>query len=280
MARTAVPQPLSRYALPALVALGAALLLIVAPVVTLVVRSLRDDEGWTLVNYRRLFTVSEEANLQVTPVHALGLSWRIAVDAAVIAIVLGLIVAIVVSRRPASPAGRRVLGVLDAIFMLPLGISAVTVGFGFLIALDRPPLDLRTSPWLVPIAQALVALPLVVRTVTPALRSVDPRQREAARTLGAGAVRSFLTVELPVLLRPALAAFGFALAVSMGEFGATSFLARAQSPTLPVVIYQLMGRPSGLNFGMAFAASVVLAAVTAVVMTVVERLGVASTGAT
>ena len=73
--------------------------------------------------------------------------------------------------------------------MLPLGVSAVTLGFGFLITLDQPPLDLRDSPLLVPIAQALVALPLVVRTLAPVLGGVDDRQRQAAASLGAGPLR-------------------------------------------------------------------------------------------
>ena len=76
-------------------------------------------------------------------------------------------VAFLVSR----PAGGRGTGVLDGLFMLPLGVSAVTVGFGFLITLDRPPLDLRSSALLIPIAQAMVALPLVVRTVGPGARA-------------------------------------------------------------------------------------------------------------
>ena len=75
--------------------------------------------------------------------------------------------------------------------MLPLGVSAVTLGFGFLITLDRPPLDLRDSPLLVPIAQALVALPLVVRTLAPVLAGIDDRQRQAAASLGAGPLRAF-----------------------------------------------------------------------------------------
>jgi thiamine transport system permease protein len=80
------------------------------------------------------------------------------------------------------------------------------------------------------------------------------------------------TVDLPTVWRPLLAATGFAFAVSLGEFGATSFLARADHPTLPVVIYRLLGHPGADNFGMAMAASVVLAAATAVVTLGVERL--------
>jgi thiamine transport system permease protein len=162
--------------------------------------------------------------------------------------------------------------------MLPLGVSAVTLGFGFLVTLDRPPLDLRSSALLVPVAQALVALPLVVRTLAPVLRSVDPRLRQAAASLGASPVRVVVTVDLPTLWRPLLAATGFAFAVSLGEFGATSFLARPDRPTLPVVIYQLVSRPGETSFGMALAASVVLGLVTVAVMGLVERLRLGSAG--
>jgi thiamine transport system permease protein len=169
--------------------------------------------------------------------------------------------------------------VLDGVFMLPLGVSAVTVGFGFLITLDRPPFDLRSSTALIPIAQAMVALPLVVRTVAPVLGSIDDRQRQAAASLGAGPLRVLSTVDLPVAWRGLLAAAGFAFAVSLGEFGATSFLARDDNPTLPVVIYRLIGHPGAENFGMAMAASVVLAVTTTGVMLVVQRLRVGSMGA-
>jgi thiamine transport system permease protein len=76
-----------------------------------------------------------------------------------------------------------------------------------------------------------------------------------------------------------VAATGFAFAVSLGEFGATSFLSRDDNPTLPVVIFRLIGRPGAENFGMALAASVVLAAATGLVMLVVERFRVGSVGA-
>ena len=88
-----------------------------------------------------------------------------------------------------------------------------------------------------------------------------------------------LSVDLPVLWRPLLAATGFAFAVSLGEFGATSFLARPERPTLPVVIYQLICRPGEQNFGMALAASVVLGVLIVAVMAVVERLRLGSVGA-
>ena len=82
-----------------------------------------------------------------------------------------------------------------------------------------------------------------------------------------------------MLWRPLLAAAGFAFAVSLGEFGATSFLARPDRPTLPVLIYQLASRPGEQSFGMALAASVVLCVVAVAVTALVERLRLGSVGA-
>jgi thiamine transport system permease protein len=263
---------------PALTVTGLVVAFLAMPILALVARSLRDRGGWTLDNYGSLGTTGEGTALLVPVWTALENSLRTAVDATVLALSLGLAVAFLVSRPARGRTQRRGRALLDGLFMLPLGVSAVTIGFGFLITLDRPPLDLRSSPVLVPIAQAMVALPLVVRTLVPVLRSIDPRQRQAAATLGASPLRTLLVVDLPAAWRPALAAAGFAFAVSLGEFGATSFLARSDRPTLPVVIYQLISRPGAENFGMALAASVILGVVTVTVMGAVERLRVGSMG--
>ena len=271
----------SRQDLPVLAVTAGVLAFLVLPLASLVYRSLRVDDGWSLENYRRLATAGDGGALLVPVVDAIKSSWSIAVDATVLAVTLGVAVAVVVSYRPGGQVSgkrKRRIAVLDAVFMLPLGISAVTVGFGFLVTLNRPPLDLRDSQILIPIAQALVALPLVVRTVAPALAAIDDKQRQAAASLGAGRLNIIRTVDLPIIWRPLLAATGFAFAVSLGEFGATSFLARPANPTLPVVIYQLIGHPGGQNFGMALAASVLLAAMTAAVMAAVEALRVGSVG--
>ena len=240
--------------------------LLVAPMAVLVMRSLQRDGAWTLANYTDLGTTGGRSALLVTVWEAAANSVSVAVAAAAIALTLGVAVCLVVSRRPRSRALARVITGLDAAFMLPLGVSAVTVGFGFLITLARPPLALTRSWWILPLAQAVVAVPLVVRTLLPALRAIDPRQREAAAALGAGPGRVLLTVDGPQLLRAGGLAAGFALATSLGEFGATSFLARPQEPTLPVVVYRLIGSPGSQNQGMALAGGVVLAVGSAVVM--------------
>ena len=264
---------------PALAATTVVLAAVALPILTLVSGSLQVGDDWGLANYRALTTAGDEQALLVPVTAALATSLRTAVDATWMALLLGGLVSLIVTRRSRSVAERRVRSVLDGFFMLPLGVSAVTLGFGFLITLDRPPVDLRDSPLLVPLAQALVALPLVVRTLAPVLAAVDDRQRQAAASLGASPLRALVTVDLPVVWKPVLAASGFAFAASLGEFGATSFLARVDTPTVPVVIFRLLGHPGEMNYGMALAASVVLATATAVVMLAVERLRVPSVGA-
>jgi len=210
------------------------------------------------------------STLFVEPVHAIANSLRFAVAATVIAVVVGGCAAFALAwshRRG-----------LDTLVSLPLGVSAVTVGFGFLIALDDAPLDLRDSWWLVPIAQALVAVPFVVRVMSPVLRAIDPRLRDAAATLGASPARVWREVDLPIVARAALVAAGFAFAISLGEFGATVFIVRPDEPTLPVLVYRLLGQPGPLNFGGAMAASVILMALTAVAILGIERFRAGTVG--
>jgi thiamine transport system permease protein len=130
----------------------------------------------------------------------------------------------------------------------------------------------------VPIAQALVAIPFVVRLTTPVLRAIDPRLREVAATLGASPRRVWREVDLPIGARALAVAGGFAFAIALGEFGATVFLARPDRPTLPVVIYRLLGQPGAATFGAAMAASAILLVLAAVSLVVVERARVADTG--
>jgi thiamine transport system permease protein len=250
--------------------LAAMALLLGGPIAVLVERSLHTPTGYGIGFYRALDELHRGSTLFVSPISAIGTSLRYAVLATVLAVVVGGCAAIVLTRR----RGRA----LDAIVSLPLGVSAVTVGFGFLIALDEPPLDLRTSWLLVPIAQALIAVPFVVRVTTPVLRAIDPRLREAAATLGAPPARVWREVDLPIVARAALVAAGFAFAISLGEFGATIFIVRPTSPTLPVLIYRLLGQPGPLNFGAAMAASVILMAITALAILGIERFRVGSVG--
>ncbi len=162
--------------------------------------------------------------------------------------------------------------------MLPLGTSAVTLGFGYIIALDQPPLNLRASPWLLPLAHTLVAFPFVVRSLLPALRGMDPHWREAAGMLGASPARVIREIDLPIVARALLVGAVFAFTVSVGEFGATLLIARPTFPTMPVVIYRLLGAQGALNQGQGLAMSTLLMLVCAVGFILIERFRVGDIG--
>ncbi|WP_411293649.1 ABC transporter permease [Streptomyces kunmingensis] len=240
--------------------------LVLLPLGVLVQRSLDAPDGYGFAYYRAL-TDSDGGTFLVAPINAVWNSLEYALAATGIALVIGGLAAAALTRR----AGRLVRG-FDALLMLPLGVSAVTVGFGFLITLDKPPLDLRASWILVPLAQALVGVPFVVRTMLPVLRAVDGRLREAAAVLGASPLRAWREVDLPMVRRALLVAAGFAFAVSLGEFGATVFIARPDNPTLPVAVARLLGRAGDLNYGQAMALSTVLMVVCAVSLLLLERM--------
>ncbi|UZI33580.1 ABC transporter permease [Streptomyces sp. VB1] len=255
-----------------------ALLLILLPLGVLVERSFDGADGadgaagsggYGFGYYRALQSAGSggSSTFLVPPLEAVGNSLRYALVATLIALVVGGLAAAALTRR----AGPLVRG-FDALLMLPLGVSAVTVGFGFLITLDEPPLDLRTSWVLVPLAQALVGVPFVVRTMLPVLRAVDDRLREAAAVLGASPLRAWREVDLPLVRRAVLVAAGFAFAVSLGEFGATVFIARPDNPTLPVAVARLLGRSGELNYGQAMALSTILMLVCAVSLLLLERI--------
>jgi thiamine transport system permease protein len=156
--------------------------------------------------------------------------------------------------------------------MLPLGASAVTLGLGFIITFNRPPLRLLDSPWLIPLAHTMVALPFVIRTLQPALASIPDRLRDAASSLGASPFRAWLAVDWPIIWRASLGAATFAFTVSLGEFGATALLTRPEYPTIPIAIYRFLSQPGGLNYGQAMAMATFLMVLATVGILFIERL--------
>jgi thiamine transport system permease protein len=247
--------------------------LLAAPLLVLIERSFSVGDRYGTAHYRALFSASADTILAVPPWLAIRNSVGFAIAAALVALLVGgLAAAAAVSGH--GPLARFV----DNSLMVPLGTSAVTIGFGFLIALNRPPVDLRGSPLLIPLAQALIATPFVVRTLLPVLRSIDHRLREAAATLGATPRRVWREVDLPIVGRAFLVAAGFSFAIAVGEFGATVFVARAQFPTMPVAIFRSLGRPGAANFGQAMAMSTILMVVTATALLLIDRLRVGQVG--
>ena len=236
------------------------------PMAALVVKSLVFEGHFSLAFYRELFHNTSGSLFYVSPVRAVSNSLVFGAATLAMAVVVGVCAAVAVHRNR-----DRFGAILDPIFMLPLSTSAVTLGFGIIITLDRPPLNLRTSVMLVPIAHTLVAFPFVVRSVLPAISSIPPSLREAAALLGAMPSRVWLYVDLPIMARAVTAGAVFAFTMSLGEFGATLFIARPEMATMPVAIYRFLGQPGAMNYGQAMAVSSMLMGVTAVGFFFIER---------
>ena len=257
------PRGRERFTVGAVLAVTAVFL--GGPMLVLAITSLRVGGDWSLASYRALGSSSATDTLFVPAWDAIRNSIVFASAAALIAVTVGGLAAVTIASRPG-----RATRAMDTLLMLPLGTSAVTIGFGFLVALDRWPVDLRAKTILVPLAQAVVAIPFVIRAVIPALRSIDPRLREAAAVLGASPRRVWREVDFPITLQAFAVGFGFAMAVSLGEFGATSFVVRPDAPTIPIAISRFLSRPGALNIGQAMAMSTVLMVVTGLVVLAIE----------
>jgi len=258
------------------------LVLLGAPLLALALRSLTAPapaaEGGAAaltLEYYRLLPVNQTRSLFfVPPLTAIRNSLLFALAATTLALLIGVPAAYLLVRRP-TPHGRRASGgsgLLDALFMLPLGTSAVTLGLGYIVALGPLPFSPLRSPLLIPVAHALLAFPFVVRGLLPALRGLDPRLREAARGLGASPLRVLREIDLPLLFPALLVGTVFALTVSMGEFGATLLLYRPEYPTIPVVIYRFLGQPGASNYGQALALSTILMLLTGLCFILLERV--------
>ncbi len=252
-------------------AVGGAFAIVAVPLVALVERSLRPAgaDGYSLDAWRSLGAAEIRPGLRISvdPLDAIRTSATTALWATAFAVLLGAAATIAITALGRS--GRA----LDTGLMLPLGTSAVTIGFGMLITFDTPPVDWRSSWWLVPIGHALVAVPFVVRSTLGVARSIDPDLRAAAATLGAPPVRAWTTAVLPALRRPIATGAGLAAAISLGEFGATSFLSRSGEETLPIAIERLLGRTGRLFQAQAFALSTILAAATVAIVIAVDAVG-------
>jgi thiamine transport system permease protein len=257
--------------------------LLTAPLAALALRSvarLEPDRGgqavkpsFTLNFYRELGINRRSSIAYVPPVTAIGVSLGYAVATVALSLALGLPAAWALARDASSLYSR----ILDPLLMLPLGTSAVTLGLGFIVALG-PPLNLRASPVLVPLAHTLVAFPFVVRSLTPALRSIRPRLHQAAAVLGASPRQAARRIDLPLVGRALLVAATFAFTISLGEFGATAMIYRPEYPTVPVAIYRFISRPGDLNYGQGLALSTILMLVCAGGMLAIERFRIADVG--
>ena len=252
-------------------------ILFVSPILSLVSRSFVTFEaargergeyetGFTTRYYTELFQNRTGSIFYANPLAAIRNSLVYSVITMVIATSMGLLSAYALSRSGKFTRW------LEPLFMLPLGASAVILGLGFLITFNHAPWTSGTFPILIPIAHSLIALPFVVRTILPAIQGIPNSLREAASVMGAKPFKVFLEIDLPILLRAVIVSLAFSFTISLGEFGASSFLANARTPTIPVTIFRYISQPGALNYGQALAMSTLLLLTSAVGSLLIEKI--------
>lgn len=224
--------------------------------------------GLTTTYYTELFINRRGSVFYVPPIQAATNSLLYAGATVFLSLLLGFPAASALAKPT------RLEKILDPILILPLGVSAVTLGLGFIISFGR----LLTNPFLVPLVHTLVALPFVIRTLQPAIASIPERLRQAAASLGASPLRVWQNVDWQILRRATLGAATFAFTISLGEFGATLLIARPDYPTIPVAIGRFLSQPGGLNFGQAMAMATLLLILTTISILVIEKLRLPGTG--
>jgi 2-aminoethylphosphonate transport system permease protein len=182
---------------------------------------------------------------------SLSVSLQTALIAGGLALMLGTWAALAAREAPAWLS--RVTG---AVFHLPIAVPSVAIGLGLLIAFNSRPLLLGGTRWIVILAHAVLVLAFSFSAVSAALDRLDPAYRQAAESLGAGQFRVLVRITLPLLLPALGAAAGLAVALSMGELGATVMVYPATWKTLPVTLFALTDR--GLAFQAAACTTILL----------------------
>lgn len=239
-----------------------ALLFVLAPIISVIVRSVYSSRTFTLRWYRQLLNLERATSHMGSALTALVNSLLIAFAVSLLAVALGTALAASIERR------RRSRGALELLGMLSMTVSSVIIGLGYFLIASRLTGGASLSYTLVVLAHLVIALPFALRVMLPEYRKIPLSYAHSARTLGSTPARAFFSVELPLLRSAMVSAAIFAFAISMGEFNATLTLASSTIVTLPIVMYRLIG---SYNYQGACALGTILIAVSAVVFIATGR---------
>jgi len=213
------------------------------------------------------------------------LSFGASLAAALINAVFGLVVAWVLVRYR-FPGQRLVDALVDLPFALPTAVAgiALTTLYAESGWLGRPlaaaGVKVAFTPLGVSVALTFIGLPFVVRTLQPVLESLDPELEEAAASLGASRLQTFLRVILPALLPAWLTGFALAFARALGEYGSVVFIAGNMPMRTEITPLVIVTRLEQYDYAGAAAIAVVTLVASFAILLVVNRLQVRSARAT
>ena len=204
---------------------------------------------------------------------ALGLSLRTGAVAVVCCLLLGVPLALVLSRAPA-----RLAAVLRTLVTLPLVLPPLVGGMALLYlfgrngwlgqGLDLVGISVPFTPAAVVLAQTFVAMPFLVLSLEGSLRTAGDRYEQVAATLGAGSWTVLRRITLPLVLPGLAAGTVLAFARAVGEFGATAMVAGNRpgvTQTVPMAIYTAFNG-AGVDRDAALALAVLLVVVALVIL--------------
>ncbi|MGC2175091.1 MAG: sulfate ABC transporter permease subunit [Acidimicrobiales bacterium] len=242
-------------------------ILIGLPVAFLVVKALEHGFGpfWS--------QVTQPASLA-----ALKLSVEVAAIAVPVNAIVGVGAAMLIARH--KFIGRRVF---DTVFDIPVAVSPVILGIALVLAysrigwfgapLARVGIMVLFSPLGITLATMAVSLPYVLRSIVPVLLEVGTEQEQAARTLGAGRLRTFFRVTMPSIKWAVMYGITLTIARTLGEFGAVLVVSgniSGRTQTLPIYIYDDWDQRFDV-FG-SYSDALVLAAISVLVLGVLAVL--------
>lgn len=242
-------------------------LFVMGPILSIIFRSFTASasrsaaQAFSLKWYRQLLSLEQATGHMGSALEALTNSFFIALIVAMVTVPTAVTMAVAIRRKGAMAS------MLELFGMLPMTVSSVIIGLGYYIILRYLRGGLALSYGLVVLAHLVIALPFVLRTVLPEYRKIPASYINSSLTLGAGPIRTFLSIELPLLKGAMLTSAIFAFALSVGEFNATLTLANSSIVTLPVVMYRLIG---SYNFQGACALGTILIGVCTLVFIVSE----------
>lgn len=228
---------------------------------------LREDPGFTLDFFLRAL---ESPTIRQSMINSV----VVCVSAVSVAIALSVPLVLYLARRSRDGHGT---ALVDSTFTLPVALPGTIIGFFAVVLLGNTGLlgawipALSGTAYVIPglvVAYTYFSLPRIISPLRGAAENLDPAMAETARTLGAGRVRVFLTVTLPMLLPAIIESSGTALAVALGGYGTIAVLSRGER-LLPLDVVDSLSA-AGFNIAYASATAIVLA-VLAVAFLVVGR---------
>lgn len=243
-----------------------------APILAVLVGGFRLSGHWSLDPWRSLLSHPQGFDLA----NALGMSLFYAVTAGAIALLLCGCLAY--GSRGLATWPRRAV---EAVASLPLAASSALIGLGFLLAfgpsliftLGEARYSFAYTPWIVLAAHVLLVFPFAARVILPAFESHDIHLDDAARMLGAPPRDVARRIHWPLMRKPLLVAAGFCIALSLGDFGASTILSTTDTSGIAVWTNRLDGAFNPILHARATALAGLLGILAAAAYLLVERAG-------